>query len=182
MVLCGLALLAFSSPSAAQVASDTRADNDFAATGQLTVQVQTLAGAAFSEGATIALFTRDIQDKQLTKSDHNGSVRFTALPSGSYLMEVAAPGYRTVQEQVIITGTHEAQSMVVSMVPTSVGAQSKGPSTRVSPKAVKETEKGLVALQVNKLTDAQRHLERALTIDPNFADGNYLMGVLLLRQ
>lgn len=182
MALCGFALLAPALPSAAQVASDTRADKDFAATGQLSVQVQTLAGAAFSEGATISLFTRDIQDKQFAKSDHNGNVRFTALPSGSYLIEVAAPGYRTVQEQVIITGTREAQSMVVSMVPTLVGAKSKDASTKVSPKAVKETEKGLVALQVNKLNDAQQHLERALTIDPNFADGNYLMGVLLLRQ
>jgi Tfp pilus assembly protein PilF len=47
---------------------------------------------------------------------------------------------------------------------------------------VKETEKALRALQQNKLEDAQQHLVRALAADPNFADGNYRMGLLLLRR
>jgi hypothetical protein len=58
----------------------------------------------------------------------------------------------------------------------------KGSSVSVSPKAVKETEKALRALQQNKLEDAQQYLVRALAADPNFADGNYLMGLLLLRR
>src|ERR1700720_751445 len=52
----------------------------------------------------------------------------------------------------------------------------------VPPKAIKETEKGLHALQVGNLGETQTHLTRALSIAPNFADGNYLMGVLLLRR
>ncbi|MGB9465892.1 MAG: tetratricopeptide repeat protein, partial [Candidatus Acidiferrum sp.] len=47
---------------------------------------------------------------------------------------------------------------------------------------MKETEKALRALQQNNLDDAQRYLEHVLRIDPNFADGNYLMGLLLLRR
>jgi tetratricopeptide (TPR) repeat protein len=58
----------------------------------------------------------------------------------------------------------------------------KGSSVSVPPKVVKETEKALRALQQNKLDDAQQYLENALRIDPNFADGNYLMGLLLLRR
>jgi hypothetical protein len=58
----------------------------------------------------------------------------------------------------------------------------KGSSVFVSPKAVKETEKALRALQQDKLEDAQQYLVRALAADPNFADGNYLMGLLLLRR
>jgi tetratricopeptide (TPR) repeat protein len=58
----------------------------------------------------------------------------------------------------------------------------KDGSVTVSPKAVKETEKALGALQQNKLEDAQQYLVRAPAADPNFADGNYLMGRLLLRR
>ena len=47
---------------------------------------------------------------------------------------------------------------------------------------MKETEKALRALQQNKLDDGQQYLDNALRIDPNFADGNYLMGLLLLRR
>lgn len=76
-------------------------------------------------------------------------------------------------------------TLALLVVPLTSAAQSSTDgegSVSVSPKAVEETEKGLHALQVNKLDEAQRHLGRALAIDPNFADGNYLMGVLLLRQ
>jgi hypothetical protein len=75
--------------------------------------------------------------------------------------------------------------LALLVLPLSSSAQlgtDKGGSVSVSPKAVEETEKALHALQKNKLDEAQQHLGRALAIDPNFADGNYLMGVLLLRQ
>jgi tetratricopeptide (TPR) repeat protein len=182
VALCGLALLVLPLTSAAQLGPDTRAAKDDEATGQLTVQVQHIAGTAFFEGATVALFTRHMEDKLLTKLDQSGHAHFTALPIGKYIIEITAPGYRTIQEPVIISGRREAQSIVVSMVPTSIDAKANGGSVAVSRKAVKETEKALHALQLNKLEDAEQHLGRALAIDPNFADGNYLMGVLLLRQ
>ena len=180
--LCVLALLVLPISSAAQLGPDTRATKDHEASGQLSVQIQHLAGNAFFEGASIALFTRDIEVRLSTKSDPGGHAHFTALPIGEYLLEITAPGYRTVQEQVIISGTHESQSLVVSMVPTSIDAKAKGGPASASSKALKETEKALQSLQVNKLDDAQQHLGRALAMDPNFTDGNYLMGVLLLRR
>ncbi len=181
VALCILALLVLPLTSPAQVGPDTRDTKDHEAIGQLSVQIQHLAGTAFSEGASIALFTRNIDVKMSAKSDQDGHAHFTALPIGEYLLEITAPGYRAVQEQVIISGTHESQSLVVSMVPTSIDAKAKGGPASAS-KALKETEKALQSLQVNKLDDAQQHLARALAIDPNFTDGNYLMGVLLLRR
>lgn len=182
VALCILALLALPLTSAAQLGPDTRAAKDHEATGQLSVQIQHLAGTAFFEGASIALFTRDVEVKLSTKSDQGGHAQFTALPIGEYLLEITSPGYRTVQEQVIISGTRESQSLVVSMVPTSIDAKATGGPASASSKALKETEKALQSLQVNKLDNAQYHLGRALAIDPNFTDGNYLMGVLLLRR
>jgi tetratricopeptide (TPR) repeat protein len=161
---------------------DTHALKDFASTGQFTVQVQDIAGAPFFEGATVTVLTVDIATKLSMVADQSGRANFTALPVGQYVVEITAPGYRTVQEQVRITGAHEAHNITVSMVPAIGAGKAKAGSASVSAKAVKETEKALQALQLNSLDEAQRHLSNALTADPNFADGNYLMGLLLLRR
>lgn len=184
--LCGLALLTLPQASSAQAPIPSQPQTDalkeFASTGQLTVQVQDTAGAPFFQGATVTLLTNDISRKLLTTSDQAGRASFFALPVGQYVVEITAPGYRTVQEQVLIASTRRVQDVVVSMVPTVSGAKVKIGSVSVSPKAVKESERALHALQLSKLEEAQQHLARALAFDPNFADGNYLMGVLLLRQ
>src|SRR5260370_2618772 len=49
-------------------------------------------------------------------------------------------------------------------------------------KALKETEKGLQALQAGKLDEAETHLKRALQLAPGFPDVNYLMGVLWIQR
>ncbi|HYL61621.1 MAG TPA: carboxypeptidase regulatory-like domain-containing protein, partial [Candidatus Methylomirabilis sp.] len=184
--LFGLVVLVLPRSSAAQSPVQSRPSTDaakeYAPTGELTVQVQDTTGAPFFQGARVTLLTRAIDERLLITSDPSGRARFTALPVGAYLIEIAAPGYRTVQEQVLITGTREVQDIVVSMVPTASDAKVKIGSSSVSLKAVKESEKALHALQLNKLEDAQQHVARALAFDPDFADGNYLMGVLLLRQ
>ncbi len=108
---------------------------------------------------------------------------FTGIPPGQYLLEVTSPGYSTVREQVSINRSGQVQNIVVAMIPEGSVALSGTPSAGVvPPKAIKETEKGLHALQVAKLDETQAHLTRALAIAPDFADGNYLMGVLLLRR
>jgi tetratricopeptide (TPR) repeat protein len=166
----------------AQSYPDTQGIKDFASTGQLTLQIQDTAGAPFFEGATVSLLASQINSKLSTISDQGGRARFTALPVGQYVIEIAAPGYRTIQEQVLISGTREDQNIVVSLVPTVTGTKVNIGSVSASPKAVKESEKALHALQLNRLDEAQQHISRALAFDPTFADGNYLMGLLLLRQ
>jgi tetratricopeptide (TPR) repeat protein len=161
---------------------DTRAAKALDSSSQINLQIQDLTGAAFSEGATVTLFSHDLGDRLLMHSNESGQANFTFVPIGEYLIEISAPGFRTVQEQLIISRAQQVQSVLISMVPTSIDANAKGGSVSVSPKAVKATEKALHSLQVNKLDEAQVHLKRALAIDPNFADGNYLMGILLLRQ
>jgi tetratricopeptide (TPR) repeat protein len=186
LVVCALGTFVLPRPSLAQTAPgqampDSRATKDFGSTGQLAVLVQDATGAPFFQGATIKLLTRDIATTLSMVSDPNGHASFTALPAGQYLMEISAPGYGTVERQVLIAGTTESQKVVVSMVPTAVKSKAKATSA-VNPRAVKESEKGLHALQFDLLDEAQLHLTRALAIDPNFADGHYLMGLVLLRQ
>ena len=131
--------------------------------------------------ADVVLLTADVADQLTTRPDKAGQAQFTHLPVGQYLLEVSAPGYRKIQEQVIITSTREVQTLVVSLVPTSMDAGKAGPVS-IAPKAVKEAEKALHSLQLARFEDARKHLLKALSFDSNFADANYLMGVLLLRQ
>jgi tetratricopeptide (TPR) repeat protein len=185
-MLGALALLFLPRCSAAQAGGqalhDALTSKDYASSGRIILQIQDAAGAPFFEGATIRLLTTQIATTVSTTSDQVGKAQFTALPVGQYVLEIAAPGYRTVQEQVLISGTQEEQNVIVALVPTGVGAKIKVGSVSASPNAIKESEKGLHALQVNRLAEAQQHLARALAFDPTFADGNYLMGLLLLRQ
>jgi len=193
--LCSLALLVcprFSTaqsiqiPSAAQQHGDTRATDDFASTGQITLQVQDAVGAPFFQGATVTLLTRAVDRTLSTVSDASGNVRFTGLPQGQYLVEVTATGYRTVREQVLISGTLKAPNLTVSMLPSATtdkkAVKVKVGAASVSSKAVKESERALQSLQLNDLDEAHQHLERALIFDPDFAEADYLMGLLCLRQ
>lgn len=172
-------------PNSAQSHPDTQAEKAqkyFAYNGEFSVQVQETTGEPFFSGAAVTLSTQNIVTRYTLKTDLNGRAHFTALPVGMYVMEITAPGYRTVQQQVIITEAQKAQDVTVSLVPIEVKGKVKLGAVSVAPKAVKESERALRALEGNRFEEAQQHLMQALTIDPNFADANYLMGVVLLRK
>jgi tetratricopeptide (TPR) repeat protein len=153
-------------------------------TGLINVRVQQDTGSPFATPATVTLRSADMQINLTSRTNESGLTAFNSIPSGQYLVEISASGYRTVREQIGIGAGVQVQDLLVAMIPetgvTLSGAPSGGGT--VNPKAIKETEKGLRSLQVGKLDEAQQHLTRALAAAPNFADGNYLMGVLLLRR
>ena len=151
--------------------------------GLINVRVQQDTGSPFATPATVTLRSSDMTVNLTSHTNESGLTAFNSIPSGQYLVEVSASGYRTVREQIGI-GTGGVQNLLVAMIPETGVTLSRSPSGggAVNPKAIKETEKGLRSLQVGKLDEAQQHLTRALAAAPNFADGNYLMGVLLLRR
>lgn len=183
-LLAGLFIVAFPRYTEAQVSreGDTRADKDYAASGQISIQIKNPDGGPFLQGAKVALLTGSISQTYSIFSDPSGQAQFTGLPVGQYLIEVTAPGYRTVQSQVVITSTRKAQNLELAMLPKMEGAKKKRDSASVSSKAVKESDKAARALELNSLNDAQLHLDRALSIDPKLADANYLMAILMLRR
>ena len=151
--------------------------------GLINVRVQQDTGSPFATPATVTLRSADMSINLTSRTNESGLTAFNSIPSGQYLVEISASGYRTVREQIGI-GTGGVQNLLVAMIPETGVTLSRAPSGggAVNPKAIKETEKGLRSLQVGKLDEAQQHLTRALAAAPNFADGNYLMGVLLLRR
>jgi tetratricopeptide (TPR) repeat protein len=152
--------------------------------GLINVHVQQDTGSPFATPATVTLRSADMTVNLTSRTNESGLTAFNSIPSGQYLVEVTASGYRTVREQIGIGAGVQVQNLLVAMIPETGVTLSRSPSGggTVNPKAIKETEKGLRALQVGKLDEAQQHLTRALAAAPNFADGNYLMGVLLLRR
>jgi hypothetical protein len=152
-----------------------------AITGQVTVRIQQDTGSPFTAPAIITLRSYDMTVDLTQTADSNGQFAFGNIPVGQYLLEVTSNGYNTVREHVAINVTGQAQDIPVVMI--AEGALSRIPSAAVVPRnAIKETEKGLRALQIGKFDETQAHLTRALAYAPNFADGNYLMGVVLLRR
>jgi tetratricopeptide (TPR) repeat protein len=151
--------------------------------GQVVVRIQEDSGSPFLSPLTVTLRSVDMSVDLKGSYNQAGETAFKGIPSGQYLLEVSSPGYSTVRENVSINVTGQIQNVVVAMIPeNSVDLSRRGAAAVVSPKAIKETEKGLHALQIAKLDETQTHLTRALAIAPDFADGNYLMGVLLLRR
>jgi tetratricopeptide (TPR) repeat protein len=151
--------------------------------GQVVVRIQEDSGSPFLSPLTVTLRSVDMSVDLKGSFNQAGQTAFKGIPSGQYLLEVSSRGYSTVRENVSINLSGQVQDIVVAMIPESSVALSRSPSgAGVPPKAIKETEKGLHALQIARLDETQTHLTRALAIAPDFADGNYLMGVLLLRR
>ena len=180
LVLLGVSLLAWPTATTAQIPTATGGG----ASGQIRVRVEEGGGAPFGRLATVTLRSPSQLTNITTNTTDAGQALFTGLPAGQYTVEVNAPGYRTVQEQAIIAADKEIEDIFVVMVPDTGGTAPQGAAGGIvlAPKALKETEKGLQAMQAGKLEEAEVHLKRALQLAPGFPDVNYLMGMLGMQR
>src|ERR1700743_529002 len=159
--------------------------------GQIAVAVMDITGGPFSSGAKVILrpgtrtTTQNVTVAPLTvtiNTNESGLAKFPGLIEGEYVVEVSAPGYRTVTEDAEIRVGLRNQALGVLMVPDGPLAKGGGKAGGPPAKAVKEMEKGLEAMQVNKLNDAEQHLKKAQEMAPKYPDVNYLVGVLYMRR
>jgi len=158
--------------------------------GQVSVQVMEMTGGPFSGGAKVVLRTGTrtttqnatavIYNQTLTTNE-SGLVQFQGLLEGEYVVEVSAPGYRSVLEDASIRVGHQNEAFGVMMIPDGPLAKN-GHAGGPPAKALKEMEKGLEAMQVEKLNDAEQHLKKAQELAPKNPDVNYLVGVLYMRR
>jgi tetratricopeptide (TPR) repeat protein len=165
--------------------------SDSASGGQISVQVMELTGAPFSGGAKVDLRrgTRTatqnstaVMYNQTITTNESGLAQFQGLLEGDYIVEVTAPGYRSVLEDASINIGHKNEAFGVMMIAEGPIAKGGGHAGGPPAKALKEMEKGLEAMQVGKLNDAEQHLKKAQELAPKNADVNYLVGVLYMRR
>jgi len=158
--------------------------------GQISVQVMEVTGGPFSGGAKVELRTGTLTATQNSTAviynqtltgDQSGLVQFQGLLEGDYIVEVKAQGYRTVLEDASISGGHRNIAFGVMMIPDGPLAKN-GHAGGPPAKALKEMEKGLQAMQVDKLNEAEQHLKKAQDLAPKSPDVNYLVGVLYMRR
>jgi tetratricopeptide (TPR) repeat protein len=152
--------------------------------GQIVVRVKDSDGSPMRLQSKVTVHSTSMLTNVTTYTTDAAQAFFIALPVGDYVVEVSAPGYRTAEVQAIIAEAGQIENVEVMMLPELSSAEKAGApgSPVLAPKALKETEKGLQALQAGKLGEAETHLKRALQLAPSFPDVNYLMGVLWIEK
>ena len=158
--------------------------------GQVAVQVMEMTGGPFSSGAKVVLRTGTrtttqnstaVMYNQTINTNESGLAQFQGLLEGEYIVEVSAPGYRSVLEDASIRVGHNNEAFGVMLIPDGPLAKN-GHGGGPPAKALKEMEKGLESMQVGKLNEAEQHLKKAQDMAPKSPDVNYLLGVLYMRR
>lgn len=109
--------------------------------------------------------------------------QFDDVPAGQYELQVTARGFKTVEQELTLTSSHEAYHVTVALPGDVPGAVEDIKLGQVlAPKPRKEAEKGVAAMNAGKLQEAQKHFDAAYKLAPTNADVNYLLGVLAVRQ
>jgi len=154
------------------------------ASGRILVRVHEANGSPLQGSAMVRLRSPSQLTNATIPTTDAGQALFTGLSAGEYQLEVSAPGYRTVQQSATLVADGETENIDIGLPADSgpaAGQQMPGGAI-LAPKALKETEKGLQALQADKLEDAEVHLKRALQLAPGYPDVNYLLGLLCMRR
>lgn len=149
----------------------------------IVVNVRDSTGAPLSVSAVVKLFRNGtIPNGQATTAQG----RAILLPQnlGEFSVVVDAAGYKTGRANVDVPIPARVE-VDVYLLPEgdANGAVHSTPAGPVlAPKALKEVDLALKALQENSLDDAQKHLESALGLAPSHPDVLYLFGVLYIRK
>lgn len=107
---------------------------------------------------------------------------FTNIQPGNYEIGVGSFGYITVFQnvQVIATSHREPIEIVLQRDPTAMSLDVA--DGVISPKARKETRRGVSELRAQNLSDAQKHLDTAYQLAPSNSDLNFLLGYLYFMK
>jgi tetratricopeptide (TPR) repeat protein len=106
---------------------------------------------------------------------------FSSLTDGPYEVEVSALGFKTSVARVDVFG-FGSQTVQVVLKKDLNAEEYEAPPANVSRKARKWSERGMLALQMGKLKDAEKNFRRAVNEAPDDAHVNYLLGAVLLKE
>ncbi len=117
---------------------------------------------------------------QLTSKGSN--VTFDELGPGKYSFEISAVGYLTGRKEVDVLNSTKPVQLQVVLHPDPDAVEFSAADPSLSPKAAKETDKGVTDLKSGNPKDAQKHLESALKEAPSSAHANFLVGYACFQQ
>lgn len=151
----------------------------------IVVNVRDSSGTPLTVSALVKLFRSEgIPNGQTTTSQ--GRAIFLPQNLGGFSVVVEAPGYKPGRANVDVPIPVRVEVDVYLQPESDANANNSvngAPGAPVlAPKAQKEVDLGLKALQENKLDDAQKHLNAAAALAPSYPDILYLVGVLAVRR
>jgi tetratricopeptide (TPR) repeat protein len=147
------------------------------------VSVVDEAGMPLDKQAIVKLSDEATQSVTWGSTQGRTEAQFDNVKAGQYQIEVSAPGFKTAQQELTASSSHEAYRVLVALPLDVSGAVTDiKPGQVLAPKARKEVEKGMAALRQGDLAEAQKNLEEAYKLAPANADVNYLLGVLYVRR
>ena len=151
----------------------------------IVVNVRNTSGDPLPVAAVVKLYRNgSIPNGQTTSSQ--GRAIFMPQNLGDFLVVVEASGYKPGRANVDVPIPVKVEVDVYLQPENDANANTPAngaPGAPVlAPKAQKEVDLGLKALQESKLDDAQRHLDAAAALSPSHPDILYLMGVLAVRR
>jgi len=147
------------------------------------VNVRELNGLALEHSANVVL-SCPLSGLRLSGPVRDISpVQFTHVPVGDCNVEVTSDGFKRALERITVNDSvvPRTQYVFVYLRPaTEVGSSTARPLVTAS--LLEEMDKASEALRKGKLSDAQKHLEKALQSSPNNPDVLYLNGLLQLQR
>jgi tetratricopeptide (TPR) repeat protein len=148
----------------------------------LRVQVFDTNHAFLSTQALIRLHDpRQMREAWDTTHDRS-ETNLLRLSPGTWEVEVSAAGYTTSVTHVEVFD-QPVQYLVQVTLTADPGRDIYKPpnDNETSPKAIRESQRGLVDLQKRNRKGAEKHLRKALQEAPQNAQINYLLGIILLQ-
>jgi Tfp pilus assembly protein PilF len=153
------------------------------APGGITIRVQLPDKSPFDNAiVTLRTFSGAPLGTQTTVGQ--GQVSFLDLPKATFNVEVIAPGFETVTQEVEIISNGDQQYITIILKPlagTDVSLVRSGPPI-LAPGAQKELNKAMEALRAEKPDEAKKHLDKAVHSAPANPDVNYILGMYYVQE
>jgi tetratricopeptide (TPR) repeat protein len=132
--------------------------------------------------ATVKLYRSGVLTGQAPTT--NGRAFFILEKFGDYLITAEAAGYKSAQKDVLVTmAIKDEEDLVLHREAGDSGnAAMPGGELLLAPKAKEAFDKGLEALNQNKLEQAEKYIGEAMRLAPSHPDVLYLQGVIYLKR
>ena len=148
---------------------------------EIAVTIHDASGALITGAATVKLYRSGVPSGQT--SANRGHAMFIVDSLGNYTIVVEASGYKSAQKDVSLSMAITDEEDVVLTRDTGANESTGVPGKPVlAPKAKEELDKGLQALNDNKLEDAEKCLDQAAKLAPSHPDVLFVQGVIYLRR
>src|SRR5439155_10129854 len=148
---------------------------------EISITLRDNSGQIVTTPATVKIYRSGILSGQAVTS--KGRAFFILNSLGDYMISVDASGYRPAQKEVSLRVAVEAAEDIYlkrDSVPESGSAVLGKPL--LAPKAKEAFDKGMQALNEDKLDTAEKYLDEAIKLAPSNPDVLYIQGVVFLKK